>query len=152
MNLYKLLAKLLQSKGKIDDAKTHIELIYQIRSSRQWRIDSELLDLIKQYKIDTTKLSDERELLRKLKRIWEGLKFGSQELLNGTIRTIISEGRAGFIDTDTRKSYFFSAKAFKEKKELMKQGQRVSFYLEDSFDKKKNQPTKIAVSVKPIRQ
>jgi tetratricopeptide (TPR) repeat protein len=152
MNLYKLLTEILRTKGKTDEAKAHIELIYQIRNSRQWRIDSELLDLVQHYKIDTSKLPDERELLRKLKSIWEGLKFGNQELLKGTIRTIISEGRAGFIDTDSKKSYFFSAKTFKGKRELMQPGQRVSFFLEDSFDKKKNQPTKIAVNVKPIRQ
>lgn len=152
MNLYKLLSELLKAKGMLNEAKAHIELIYQIRNSRKWRIDSDLSDLVQQYKIDTSKLPDEKELLRRLKPIWEGLKFGNQEAQKGTIRNIISEGRAGFIETDSRKSYFFSAKAFKGKKELMQQGQRVSFFLEDSFDKKKNQPTKIAVNVKPLRQ
>lgn len=151
MNLYMLLIELLKATGKTDEAKAHLELIYQIRYSRQWRIDAKLLNLILQYNIDTTKLHDERELLEKLKAIWEGLKFGNQELLNGTIRTIISEGRAGFVDTDTRISYFFSAKAFKGRKEFMKQGQRVCFFLEDGFDRKKNQPTKIAVNIKPIK-
>jgi hypothetical protein len=33
----------------------------------------------------------------------------------------------------------------------MQQGQKVTFFLEDSFDKKKNQPTKIAVNMKPVR-
>jgi tetratricopeptide (TPR) repeat protein len=152
LNLYKLLYKILITQGKTDEAKAHIELIYQIRNSRQWNIDSELMNLIQHYKIDTSNLPDERELLRKLQFIWERLKFGNQELLKGIIRTIISDGKAGFIETDSKKSYFFSAKAFKGKRELMQVGQRVSFFLEDSFDKKKNQPTKIAVNIKPIIQ
>lgn len=150
MNLHKLLAELLKEQNKIQEAKPHIELVYKIRFSNQWKIDSELLDLVSFYNIDTNNIPDEKELLRKLKKIWENLKFGSQEVLKGIIKTIISEGRAGFVETENKKSYFFNTKDFKGKRDLIQQGQKVSFFLEDSFDKKKNQPTKNAVNVKPI--
>ena len=150
MNLYKLLAELLKIQNKIQEAKTHIELIYKIRFTNQWKIDSELLDLVSFYNIDTNNIPDVKELLRGLKKIWENLKFGDQEILKGTIKTIISEGRAGFVETENKKSYFFNTKDFKGKRDLIQQGQKVSFFLEDSFDKKKNQPTKNAVNVKPI--
>ena len=151
MNLYKLLAELLKVKGKTNEAKAHIEFIYQIRKVNQWRIDPELSNLINEFGIDTNKNADIRELHRQMKPMWEQLKFGNQELLKGFIRTIISEGKAGFIDTDNRKSYFFSAKNFIGRRELMIPQQKVSFFLEDSFDKKKNQPTKIAINIKPER-
>lgn len=151
MNLFKLLADLLDSQNKIKEAKAHIEFIFKIKHSNQWRIDPELLDLVKKHKIDTNKLPDTRELLNRLRIIWNTLKYGNQELYKGIIRTIISEGKAGFIDSDNKKSYFFSARSFKGKKELIQQGQRVSFFLEDSFDKKKNQPTKVATNIKPIK-
>jgi predicted Zn-dependent protease/cold shock CspA family protein len=148
MNLYTLLADLLATQNKIEEAKLHIELIYQIRNSNQWKIPSELLDRINKYQIDTNNLSDIKDITRKLKPIWEQLKFGTQELLKGIIKTIIAEGKAGFIETDNKKFYFFSAKDFKGRRDLMQQGQKVTFFLEDGFDKKKNQPTKIAVNIR----
>ena len=151
MNLYKLLAELLKAQNKISETKTHIELIYKIKSTNQWEIDSKLLDLVSFYNIDTNNIPDVKELLRGLKQIWENLKFGNQELLKGIIKTIIVEGKAGFIEMENRKSYFFSTKDFKGRRDLIQQGQKVSFFLADSFDKKKNQPSKIDVNVKPMK-
>jgi hypothetical protein len=151
MNLYKLLAELLKAKGKTNEAKTHIEFIFYIRKVNQWKIDLELSNLIQELSIDTSKDFEIRELQLQLKSIWEQLKFGSQELLKGAIRTIIADGKAGFVDTVNKESYFFSSKSFKGRRELMQIGQKVTFFLEDSFDKKKNQPTKIAVNIKPVR-
>ena len=151
LNLYKLLAELLKAKGKTSEAKANIEFIFHIRKINQWRIDSELSNLIQEFAIDTSKDLDIKELQRNLKPIWEQLKFGNQELLKGAIRKIIAEGRAGFIDTENRKSFHFSSKDFKGKKELIKEGQKVTFFLGDGFDKSKNQSTKIAVNIKPVR-
>ena len=150
MNLYKLLADLLKIQNKIQEAKAHIELIYKIRFENQWKIDLELLDLVNSYNIDKNNIHTAKELMRDLKKIWETLKFGDQEVLRGIIKTIISEGKAGFVETENKKSYFFSTKDFKGRRDLIKEGLRVSFFLKDSFDKKKNQPTKNAVNIKPI--
>ncbi len=150
MNLYKLLADLLKIQNKIQEAKTHIELIYKIRLENQWKIDLELLDLVNSYNIDKNNIHTAKELIRDLKKIWETLKFGDQEVLRGIIKTIISEGKAGFVETEDKKLFYFSTKDFKGKQHLIKEGLKVSFFLKDSFDKKKNQPTKNAVNIKPI--
>jgi cold shock CspA family protein len=150
INLYTLLSELLKEKAKINEAKTHVELIYQIKVAKQWRIDDDFNKLVLDYKIETRNLPSSKELLWKLKQIWESMKYDNQELLKGKIKNIISDGKAGFICADNRREYFFFANAFNGKKELLHQGQRVSFYLEDSYDKKKNQPSKIAVYIKPI--
>lgn len=151
LNLFKLLAELLKAKGKTVEAKAHIEFIYQIRKANKWKIDNELSNLMQEFGIETNRDLDIKELQRKLKPVWEQLKFGNQELLNGAIISIIADGKAGFIAVENGKSYFFSAKNFKGRKDLMQKGQKVTFFLEDSFDKKKNQPTKIAVNIKPFK-
>jgi len=105
---------------------------------------------VSSFNIDKNNIHTAKELMRDLKKIWENLKFGDQEVLRGIIKTIISEGKAGFVETENKKSYFFSTKDFKGRRDLIKEGLKVSFFLKDSFDKKKNQPTKNAVNIKPI--
>jgi len=150
IKLYQLLASVLKVQGKLEEAKKHIELVYLVRQEHNWKIKDNLNSLLKSYNIDTTKLPTLNQLQNELKQIWEKLKFSGQPLLEGKIKNILQTGKAGFIESNDKKSYFFSVKEFRGKKELLKQGQRVSFYLEEGFDKKKNQPTKNAVNVKPI--
>lgn len=67
----------------------------------------------------------------------------------GTIKSIIADRRFGFI-TDGNDSFHFTFDAFaaREKPEV---GMQVEFEPQDSFDKKRNQPGKIAVNVRPVR-
>lgn len=148
IKLYQLLAELLTKKGKKDIAKFHIELIYHIRKSNKWKINDELNKLLKEYEINTNIDLNVNEILNKLKPHWEQLKVGNQESYKGIIRTMISEGRAGFIDTENKHSYYFSIKDFNGNNALAKQGQKVLFFLEDGYDKKKEQPTKIATNIR----
>ena len=150
MNLYLLLADILQQQGKTDEARKHIEFICKIRQESQWRIDNDLQQQITLFSIDLSKLSDFKVIQNELRRIWDNLKFDGQDKLKGFIRSILLNGNAGFIEIDKGKSYYFQTKDFKGKKDLINQGQKVTFFLADSFDKKKNQPTKNAINIKPI--
>jgi len=67
--------------------------------------------------------------------------------LVGKIKKILPDGKAGFIETEDNKSYYFKTKDFVSKKDKLTIGQKVNFYLEDSFDVKKNQMTKCTVNI-----
>lgn len=151
LNLFYLLTKILEREQQNEVAKKHIEFIYQIRRAHEWRIDNDLQNLINKYQIDTTKTVNLRDFERELKRLWENLKFSNQIQLTGTIKTILPNGKAGFIEAENKKSYYFQLRSFKAKPELAKKGQKVTFFLEEGFDTKKNQKTENAVNVKPIR-
>jgi len=151
VNLYKLLAEILEMKGKSSEAKRHIEYVYQIKKSHQFKIDSDLFNLLDKYQIDQNNSADVRELHRQMKQLWENLKFGGQDQLKGMIKSLLPTGKAGFIEDDKRKSYFFQTKDFKGKRELIIQGQKVTFFLQDGFDTKKNRPTVNAINIKPLR-
>lgn len=151
LNVYKLLSEILISTNHNEEAKTHIEFMYQIRKAREFKIDNDFQNLINKFQIDTTKTINLRDFERELKKLWEKLKFCDQTQLTGTIKSILPNGKAGFIETENKRSYYFQLRSFKAKPALAKVGQKVTFFLEEGFDTKKNQKTVNAVNVKPIR-
>lgn len=151
LNLYKLLSEILISNNQNEEAKEHIEFMYQIRKAHEWRIDNDLQNLINKFQIDMEKIVNLRDSERELKRLWERLKFSNQTQLIGVIKTILPSGKAGFVETENKKSYYFQLRHFKGKFELAKEGQKVSFFLEEGFDTKKNQKSEIATNLKAIR-
>ena len=151
LNVYKLLSEILMSKNQNEEAKKHIEFIYQIRKAKNWKMDIDLQNLINQFQIDTAKTIDLKNFEKELKKLWEKLKFSNQTQLTGTIKSILPNGKAGFIESENKKSYYFQLRNFKAKPELAKVGQKVTFFLEEGFDTKKNQKTENAVNIKPTR-
>ncbi len=151
LNLYKLLSEILIKNNEQEAAKKHIELMYQIRKANEWKIDNDLQNLINKFQIDTTKTVNLRDFERELKQLWEKLKFSNQTQLIGVVKSILPNGKAGFIEAENKKSYYFQLRNFKGKPELAKEGQKVSFFLEEGFDAKKNQKTVNAVNVKLVR-
>lgn len=150
MNLYLLLADILQQQGKIDEARKHIEFICKIRQESQWRMDNDLQKQITLFSIDVEKLPDFKVILKELRRIWDNLKYNPEYQLRGFIKTILPNGRAGFIEIERNKSYYFQIKDFTGRRDLIKEGQKVTFFLIDAFDQHRNQPTKNAVNIKLI--
>lgn len=151
LNVYRLLSEVLIINSQNEEAKKHIEFMYQIRKANEWKIDNDLQNLINKFQIDTTKTVNLRDFERTLKQLWEKLKFSNQTQLKGVIKSILPNGKAGFVETENKKSYYFQLRSFKAKPELAKVGQKVTFFLEEGFDTKKNQKTENAVNVKPTR-
>jgi tetratricopeptide (TPR) repeat protein len=151
LSVYKLLSEILISNSQNEEAKKHIEFMYQIRKANEWKIDNDLQNLINKFQIDTTKTVNLRDFERELKQLWEKLKFSNQTQLTGTIKSILPNGKSGFIETENKKSYYFRINNFLSKQKWLQIGQKVTFFLEEGFDTKKNQKTENAVNVKPTR-
>lgn len=151
LNVYKLLSQILISNNQNEEAKKHVEFMYQIRKANERRIDNDLQNLINKFQIDTTKTVNLRDFERELKQLWEKLKFSNQTQLIGTIKSILPNGKAGFIETENKKSYYFKINNFLAKQKWCQVGNKVTFFLEEGFDTKKNQKTENAVNVKPTR-
>jgi tetratricopeptide (TPR) repeat protein len=151
VNLYNLIAEILILIPKKEEALDHYILIYAIKKEFEQRITSTLENRIKELGGDTTTLPQSRQQFNKCKNIWSSLKFGDQKELKGKIDKMLPNGKSGFVKSDIDgQSYFFGTQQFKGKRELIKQGQEVKFFLEDSFDKSKNKPSKIAINIMPI--
>lgn len=150
MKLYELLANLNTKLGNYEIAKKHIALVYSIRKEHEWKLD-QILDTIEKFDVNIDNLGDAKSQERNLKKEWEILMFGDKESNNGTIISILPNGKAGFIKKDDGSSYYFNLRSFVGRKEFAIPGRNVTFIIEDGFDIKKNIQTKIAVNVKPLK-
>ncbi len=89
-------------------------------------------------------------MLRTLTIEWEKLVEEIKESIKGEIKTIIQDGRVGFIKSEEGNDYYFKVISFKGEKKIIEPGLKVKFYLENSFDKKRNRNTKIGANIIPI--
>ncbi|GHT29241.1 hypothetical protein AGMMS49574_05450 [Bacteroidia bacterium] len=128
INLYQLLATIFEGLNKPDEAEKHREWINQIKQSGGGRLDE-----------------------RDMKRLWESIKYNQREQLTGTIKTILLDRKAGFVVSDNQESYYFRMKSVKMRAESVREGQRVSFFLEEGFDAKKNRATENAVNISILK-
>jgi tetratricopeptide (TPR) repeat protein len=129
INTYICLANVLEKLGKVEEAQLHVAVVEKLRQKNQ-PVDDEI---------------------KKLKTVWHLLKYSSSTSYSGIIKSILPNGKAGFVETDMRRTYYFSMRNFKGKPEKALPGLRVTFYLEEGFDVKKNKKTMNAVNVCPER-
>jgi tetratricopeptide (TPR) repeat protein len=147
LNLYRLLAEILIQTGKIEEAKAHVEFSYHLKVANGYRIDDNLVALVGRLRIDTSKTVNINELENRLRKMWNGFKFDNREQLTGAIKTILPNGKAGFIRADNGKSYYFQLRNFKSKTEAA-EGLKVKFFTEEGFDVKKSKATVVAVNIR----
>jgi tetratricopeptide (TPR) repeat protein len=150
-NLFKFMADMLETDFRSDDAKKHIAYAYTMRKEAGLRVDDELLSLVEKYGIDVNTLYEGKRQAGAIRRIWEDIKYEDQEQYTGTIRSILPNGKAGFVEAEPRKSYFFTRKDFKGKDDQFIAGTAVTFYLVDGFDTKKGIATRNAVLLRIVR-
>lgn len=147
MKLYELLANLCIKKGEKDIAKKHIVLVYTIRKEHEWNLEK-IMNIVSRFQVDIKDVKNANFQEKELKQDWENLMFADKVLNTGVIHSLLPNGRAGFIKTVDKNSYYFDLRSFVGRKELAMPNKEVTFFIEDGFDTKKNQPTKIAVNVK----
>ena len=124
INLYRLLDEIFIAKDMDEDSDKIIKLIEAIEDDENFV-----------------------EIEKELKERWVEIKFNNQQRSYGTISNILSHGKAGFIKADDGESYYFNIYEIQGDKSKVKEGDYVSFFLEESFDKKKNKKTLNAVNI-----
>lgn len=126
INLYRLLEEIFIAKDMDDDLEKIDDLIVAIEDDENYV-----------------------EIEKELKERWIEIKFDNQQRIYGSITNILGHGKAGFIKSDNGESYYFNINDVQGKSKV-KAGDYVSFFLEESFDKKKNKKTLNAVYIKLI--
>ena len=101
--------------------------------------------------LDINDPTDIRELRVKLKGFWENEKYSALPKMEGTVKAILKNGKAGFISGSDEKDYYFNISSFKGAINRLARGLRVSFVIEDSYDKKKQMRSKAATHVREIQ-
>lgn len=142
------MAQILKEKGKVDDAKKHLLFAAKLRMEHEWKITDSLSNMIHEFNIELSESPGKSVLLKDLKVFWETENFSSLPCMQGFVKMILKDGKAGFISGDDRRDYYFKINAFKGNKNVIRKGLKVTFNIEDSFDKKKNIETKAATNVR----
>ena len=151
IHLFELLYEILIALKNPILAKKHIEMVCLIRKKNQWKFNDDFSKLLSKLKINTENLPQFNTIKSELKRNWEKLKYSDKIIKNGIIKTILPHGKAGFVLSETNESYYFPISNINFHPKQLIEGLKVTFYIEDSFDKKKQQNSKIAVNVNLIR-
>jgi tetratricopeptide (TPR) repeat protein len=148
INLYVHLARIFFKLQKPAEAKVHAELVIAIKQANDARIDLELQKLITYFKLDISQRFDLRNKKKEAEKIWDEYLFEGQEKLTGTINKILPNGKTGFLKQDnSRETYYFNFSSVKARKQDIKEGKSVKFFLKNSFDKKKNKESKEAIEI-----
>lgn len=152
IHLYEFMAELLRKCGDEASAKQHIELAAAVRIEKDWSISKAFEDIMASYGINLKDIDPLGAVLKKLKPFWERQKFLGKPLMQGRIKSILPNGRAGFIETSDRKSYYFKMASFRGSPKLAQPGMVVEFFLEEGYDAKKNCKSMNAINVKLCQQ
>ncbi|MBQ1781268.1 MAG: hypothetical protein II003_00290, partial [Methanobrevibacter sp.] len=127
-------------------ALKHSYLIYSIRLHNEWGIDEELEEKIESAGLDTQN-TDYWKIEKELKGYWKDLKFKHQQPNYGIISRIFPHGKTGFVKRDDGESFFFNGFEFKGDPNKYRENVKVRFYLEEGYDRKKDEVKMNAVNI-----
>ena len=145
VKLFSLVGDILEMKGFEDESVINKYMFYVIRNAKEWSIDDDLKDLLSNYGLDLEN-KDYKSVFNEYKNMWVSLKFFGQERPYGVIDKVLEDGNAGFIKANG-KSYYFNTREFMDDKDYVYEGTEVSFYLEDAYNKSKEEMVKNAVNI-----
>ena len=145
VKLFSLVGDILEIKGFEDESIMNKYMYYVIRNAKDWPIGEELKDLLSNYGLDLEN-RDFKSLFNEYKNMWISLKYFGQERQYGVIDKVFDHGKFGFIKSNG-KSYYFNTFEFMDDKSFIYEGTEVSFYLEDAYNKSKDEMVKNAVNI-----
>lgn len=140
VNLFYLIYNLLKDDNP-EIALKHAKLVKALKMESGAPVPNEIEELVSEDNLDI------RDLEYDIKEFWIKYKFKEQELQYGAITKILPHGKSGFILADDGESLYFRTYEFKDDRNLLVEGQRVSFFTEKSFDRSKNRESINAVNI-----
>lgn len=123
-------------------ARKHVDLEIAIRKQQGWKIKNEELEILESLN-NYPENSDYKSLRRELKSLWRDKANEGKEIYQGVIEKILDNGN-GFIKIDNGENVFFK----RNKKNKFVEGDKVVFYIEKSFDRKKEIYSKAATQIR----
>lgn len=135
--VYFLLAQLLKEKGELALAKEHALLVWKIRTEQAWKVPPEVESLARELAVDLSDDRSARKIEKELREAWEKTRFEDRKKIQGIIKTILQNGKSGFIKAEDGKEYYYNSRELRGDQELFDYGIEVEFYCEPASDKGK---------------
>lgn len=144
VNIYLRLASMLLEQNEIESYNILMKHILKIRINENWKLSNLESDFYEKNKVEID--SSSSNILKKdVVNLIKVLRYKNMEVHTGTISKIINS-KSGFIK-DEDKQYYFIIKEVMEKNKNVILGQKVNFYIEKSFDNKRNKESFQAVNI-----
>ncbi|GJQ64198.1 MAG: hypothetical protein SCALA702_32510 [Melioribacteraceae bacterium] len=144
--LYKITGELFLGNGDEELYFKHLSLCCHIREDVGWSLPEEIEAIIDEKGIVFSKDQSTEEELNELAEYWKNYLSENEEVFSGKIKTLLNEGKAGFISSDEGADYYFNSRDFQNEKNKLKPGNPIKFVLKESYDRKKKRLSKIAIS------
>ncbi len=148
VNVYSLIADLVEDEYP-EEALQNRYLEYSIRLNKEWSIEDRLTEKIEEAGLDSEN-TEYWKIEKNLKGFWNNLRYKDQQPQYGIISRILPHGKAGFIQAEDGNSYYFKKFQFKGDKDDFREMTSVSFYLEEGYDKAKDEVKMNAVNINTI--
>lgn len=145
LKLFETMYKNLKDETEFGrEAALHLCLIMALREENDWPVKQELKKELEAYAVDPEREGSSALIQQSLFPFWRKMaaKMNNNSMI-GILVKILPDGKSGFIRCGDL-SYFASLRDLKASPNL---NSRVSFELVDSFDKKKNKSSKMAVNI-----
>lgn len=142
------MAGILEQMEQPNDSLAFKDYSVKLRIENGWKLSREIDTYYRtrQEHIDGTSL---QAIRRSVISTCERYKWDEKPVELGVIHRILGNGKSGFIKSDSA-SYYFKFNEFKGRRSDIKEGLRVQFYAEKSFDVKKNCDSLCAMNIKSI--
>jgi|GEM_PF-253953 len=147
VNLIELLGMILEKLGKKEESEWHYYLTYKIRQKEGWKTSDWLENKIAAIERGKVIEIEYKELVKIVRKIWNTLLDEIEPKIEGRITSLLPNGRNGFISAANGKSYYFNGRHMIDKKAVISIGLPVLFRIRDSYDAKKKQVSKEAISI-----
>lgn len=134
----------LEDEDNVEAARAHLNVVLAVRKAEGWPVKGELRTRAEALEAEAT--PSIKAAVRALESAWRSKLDDLQPRLRGTVKTVIADGKTGFVEDENRVSYFFQASALRGAQP--KVGLIVTFRTAPGFDKKKNRPTTNAVDLR----
>lgn len=151
-NKYKLflrLAQIYELLDEADNASQHTRLA--LAAWQQISVEktpSTLLEALDRYGLTLLDALSMHEIETELRKQWRQAKYAGLPQYTGVIKTVLAHGKAGFIRGNNGKDYYFDTREYRGRKDDVRVGLEIQFYVEMGFDPKRKEEKEQAVGLR----
>mgnify|MGYP001770554299 CR=1 FL=1 len=122
-------------------AFVHIAYLIQVYNENNFHIDEKTKNL---YRHLCSKYEQPKNIYQTLETIWLHIIERTTPRYEGVISKLLPNGKAGFIEYSHKQKIYFKKSDVRFPKKFVKEGKKVTFFIEESFDFVKNRRSQIA--------
>lgn len=145
-----LLALVLEARGDVDAARTHVQLCRALRARHGWRPDPEAERFAAALGAPERSFEDPFATAREMRRQWRNWLDAARPREHGVIKTILAAGNSGFVSRQGGPDLYFKLAEFRGPHAAATRGLAVEFRVDRGYDRKKGRETLVAVDVRPV--